>query len=295
VTLLLLIIVALSGLVAMNTISTGTIPILGIVFRPSETHTTTPSPTLTPTASITPSSTATSTFTLTPTPTPTYTSTPTSTSTYTYTPSNTPSPTTTDTFTPSPTNTPTPSPTNTLTPTNTYTPTIDLTSTQIAAARDAQNRTATVVQLTLNAIFLTADASKTRTPDYTATALKCNQRYDLISPQRPDTGNPKVGTDSFVAGKFFEAKIVLRNTGDCDWLPGMYLQYKDGEQIGAPLRVDMDSTITAPIRPGETAQFIFKGRAPDRGRVYTGNWELRTKDGVLIPPLLPISLFIFQQ
>jgi hypothetical protein len=169
------------------------------------------------------------------------------------------------------------------------TPTPNITATIDAATAVALAKTATSVQQTVDAFFLTQRAQTTPTPNYTATARLCVQSYDLISPEKP---NPKDPKDPIPANQRFTRDIVLRNTGDCDWLPGMFLKYSDGELLGAPRRIDMEGTV--PVKPGQEAHFVFKGQAPARGGVYTGQWEVRSSGNVLVKPVLEISFFFYQ-
>ncbi|MCC7205955.1 MAG: protein kinase [Anaerolineae bacterium] len=265
---------------------------------PSPTATFTETPTATPTA--TPTDTATNTPTATATPTETPTTTPTDTSTATPTPTETPtltptfSPTRTPTFTPTASRTPAPTatwtPSRTLTPSTTPTPTPNITATLDAATQAAQFATATRVQETLIAFFETQRALTTPTPNYTETARVCQNRYRLIKPLPPDPLNPE---SPIRAGQNFEQEVVLRNTGDCTWLPGMFLRYLEGESFEAPLVIAMSSADA--VQPGEDARFILRGRAPDRPStpVQTGRWEVRLTGSVLVPPPLDLSFYVY--
>ncbi len=290
-------------------LATGRIFGIGPVFLPS------PTATPTATATITPTNTATATDTITPTPTATATITPTDTPTITPTPTDTPtitltaSRTPTNTITPSPTqtytathtpsrtptetptNTPTFTPTNTNTPTNTPTPTLDLTATVGAATALAQARTATVVQLTLEAFFLTQQAGTTPTPNYTATARLCEREYLLEKPRRPNPANPDDPIKIDLQNEF-EREIVIKNLSTCDWLPGTALYYRSGERFSAPRKIEMTNTV--PVKPGELARFIFRGRTPSPGGLLAGLWELKTEGGVLIDPPVEIAFYIYQ-
>lgn len=304
--------ILLFGLI--STAMTGVVPIFGIVVRPSPTSTSTltpiptktPLPTFTPTVtstmtpSPTPTATATATLTQTNTPTATFTpsTTPTATATITLTPSDTATPTFTPTFTTTwtptasatPTLTPsdTPTPTPTLTPSNTSTPTIDVTITLKAATQQAIDRTGTSNAKTVAAIVLTQLAGVTPTPNYTQTALKCVNAYLKIAPPTPD---PKNSIGTIRVGISFTQTIILQNNSSCDWLPEMYLFYKDGEQFSAPVQIKNDET--ANVKPGGQAHFTFKGITPTKGGLYTGHWEVHLKDGPVIEPLLAISFFAY--
>jgi serine/threonine-protein kinase len=318
-----LLILVILGILGALSLANGEVPLLGIALRPSETPTVTPSATPSPTATATPSATPTSTpsptdtpsatptdtpsATPTVTPSATPTSTPSPTATPTATPTNTPSatPTPTATFTPTPTptstptptitpsNTPTftatPTPTATFTPSNTPTPTPNITATIEAATVVAANATATVVQQTIVAFFETQRALTSPTPDYTATARLCVLEYELIAPEPPDPLAPK---NPIRVNTPLETEVILRNTGNCDWLPGTSINYVEGERFNLPRRIEMSNT--EPVRPGEQARFPLRGRTPSQGGVRMGQWEVRNSGGVLIPPRLTIAFFVFQ-
>jgi hypothetical protein len=269
-----MVVVGLVALFGGVTLATGRVPLLGIVLRPSETPTAVASPALTTTQATTgtvvvalPSSTTT------PTNTPTYTAT--------STPTFTPTATATATSTP----TATPTATLTLTPSDTPTPTPNITATIDAATVAAQNLTATSVKQTLDAFFITQSAGTTRTPDYTATALLCVKDYRQIVEKAPDKDPIRANTE-------FEREIVLRNTSNCDWLPGMYLSYTSGERFDASRKIVMKNT--DPVKPGEDAVFVFRGRTPRKGGLYSGQWEVRLAGDVLIETPLTISFFAYE-
>ncbi|MBO9310540.1 MAG: protein kinase [Chloroflexi bacterium] len=251
----ILVILILLGVFGALSLVNGEVPLLGIALRATET------PTLTPSPSATPSATAT----------------------------DTPSPTLTPTPTPSATATSTPTPTATNTPTSTPTPTPNITATIEAATIVAANATATVLQQTIVAFFETQRALVSPTPDYTATARLCVLEYELIAPKPPDPLAPK---NPIRANTALEAEVILRNTGNCDWLPGTSINYVEGERFNLPRRIEMSNT--QPVRPGEEARFPLRGRAPSTGGVRVGQWEVRNSGGVLIPPRLSIAFFVFQ-
>jgi serine/threonine-protein kinase len=215
----------------------------------------------------------------TPTASATLTLTSTSTSTLTSTP--TPSATPTSTATPTQTNTPTPS--RTPIPSDTLTPTINGTATLDAATLVAANATGTYVY---NA-FLTLQAQSTPTVDLTGTASHCVKSYRQILEKQPKQDPIHVDVD-------FSRTITLLNTSDCDWQPGMYLFFKDGEQFGAPVKLVM--TNNTPVAPSQKATFDFIGHTPKKGSLqpYSGTWEVRLKDGVLVEPPLTISFFVYE-
>ncbi len=260
-------VVGLLGLFGLLTAATGQIPFLQIAIRPSETAIYTP----TPSSTNTPTSTSTTAATNTPTSTATNTATHTSTSTSTATPTFTPTASPTSSATPTPSRTPTPTP--------------NITATISAATAVAQNATATSVQLTLDAFFMTQGAQTTRTPDYTATALVCVKEYRPIIARPPDKDPIRANTD-------FEREVVLRNTSNCDWLPGMYLSYSSGERFSAPRKIEMKNNTL--VKPGEDAIFVFRGHTPRKGGLYNGQWEVRLAGDVLVEPMLTISFYAYE-
>ncbi len=272
--------IGIIGIIGALSFANGEVPLLGIALRASETPSSTPSPTPSATLTSTSSPTATHTMTVTPSHTPTP-------STPSATPSHTPTFTRTPTLTPTATLTPTP--TATLTPSNTPTPTPNITATIEAATVVAANATATVLQQTIVAFFETQRALVSPTPDYTATARLCVLEYELIAPEPPDPRAPK---NPIRANSVLETDVILRNTGNCDWLPGTSINYVEGERFNLPRRIEMSNT--EPVRPGEQARFPLRGRMPSQGGVRIGQWEVRNSGGVLIPPRLSIAFFVFQ-
>ncbi len=259
-------------------------------FTPSATATHTFTPTFTASNTITPTVTASFTATPTATFTPTATASFTATPTATFTPTATSSFTATATFTYTPSFTPTwtasPTPTATYTPSQTPTPTVNITATLQAATLAAQNLTSTSVYATIDAIGRTQIAQKSPTPNYTATALRCKPQYFVVQGKAPERDPIRADTD-------FVRVITLRNTGDCDWLPGTYLQFSSGESFGASIKIIMESQ--EPVPPNSEAKFTFKGHTPRKGGLYTGNWEVRLyPDNKLLDPLLPITFFAYE-
>jgi serine/threonine-protein kinase len=219
----------------------------------------------------------------TPTITPSNTATFTPTHTPTFTPTNTATNTPTPTFTATPTATFTPS--ITPTPSNTPTPTVNFTATIQAQAIIAQNNTATAISGTISALEATQRAGTTKTPDYTATAQFCRKDFRQIIEKAPEKDPIKANTE-------FEREVRLRNTSDCDWLPGMYISYVSGELLGASRRIEMKNTSL--VKPGEDAIFIFKGRTPRKGGLYKSTWEVRLAGDLLIDTPLTISFFAYE-
>jgi serine/threonine protein kinase len=250
---------------------------------PTETFTVTPSSTATFTSTFTAtaSSTATATFTTTPSATATYTNTPTV--TFTQTPSSTATASNTATAT------------ITATPSRTFTPTVDITLTLQGATVTSIFKT----QAALEAVIATQRANLTPTADYTQTAQVCRFDFKLISPVGEI--DPRNSQDIRVKkrGSNVELDIVIRNDGDCDWTPGVYLSYvdKSGERFDSPTKIVSEETAeNKTITPGETVLFKFKGKAitdkPTTRGLTTGKWEVRLSDSKLIGTI-DISLWVY--
>ncbi|MFN8419748.1 MAG: protein kinase [Anaerolineae bacterium] len=241
--------------------------------QPTETATHTPTATETATLTAIPTETATSTVTVTSTPT----------STLTFTPTFTLTPTATETYTP----------TATFTPSITPTATVDFTQTLAVGTATAFMQT----QIAVQNLIATSRALTTSTPDLTATALNCRFAFQVVEPEQTATPNPANSRDPFVVryGSQVEFDIAIRNNSDCEWQPGVFLRYLDGQSFESPLRINMDEAKITGI--GETAKFTFKGRAvytPTtlRPGLHKGTWEVRLSDGKLLGTLT-LQLYIF--
>jgi hypothetical protein len=242
---------------------------------PTSTFTATATPTSTHTFTVTASHTSTPTQTFTATPTATFTLTPTPTFTATFTATPTASHTATATLTPTPTISQTPS--------NTPTPTANITATLAVATQTAF----AITQSAVETAIATLRAGTTPTPDFTKTAEACRFTFEVVSPVGEpgptDFNDPRlrrVGTD-------VEFEVVIRNTSDCDWQPGVFLRFLEGQQFGSPLRIEAKDS--KPVRPGEDLAFVFKGIARIQGGtprgLASGTWEVRLSDGKLIGTL----------
>jgi serine/threonine protein kinase len=257
--------IALIGVIGLMTLVTGKVPGLGIAIRATDTATFTATPHATQTPIVT------TTVPIVVPPTATETSTATATNTATLSPTNTPTATATNT------------PTATYTPSRTPTATPNITATIEAGTQAIINITATSKQATVDAFFLTPQG--TSTPDYTATAQLCVKEYRQRIEKAPEKDPIKANTD-------FKRQIVLRNTGNCDWLPGMYLNYVSGEKFGVAHKLEMKNT--EPVKPNQDAVFDFDGHTPRRGGLYSSVWEVRLAGDILLDPPLTISFFAYE-
>ena len=66
----------------------------------------------------------------------------------------------------------------------------------------------------------------------------------------------------------------MRNSGTCDWGPGIQFVFVDGERMGAPASVNVPST------PADnTVDISVTLQAPPQTGTYSGIWRIRTPDG----------------
>ena len=173
----------------------------------------------------------------------------------------------------------------TFTPSKTPTPTPNITATIDAATIAVQNATATSVKQTLDVFFKTQSAGTTKTPDYTQTAFLCVKEYRQIVQKPPDKDLIPADTD-------FQREIVLRNTSNCDWLPGAYLSFVSGERFSVAYKISMKNT--DPVKPNEDATFGFIGHTPKRGGLSSGQWEFRLAGDILVNPPLTIGFYAYE-
>lgn len=176
-----------------------------------------------------------------------------------------PPPTLTPSFTPTITPTPTITRTPTITPTPTpsFTPTINTTATFAALTEIARQQT--------------------------ATANACIWDYAIVEQNPPD------GTLTPVrAGQEYTREITLQNTGTCAWEANTALVFVVGSgedfDAGSGGRI----FIRQRIEVGATYVLTFSGRTPNKGDIYTGQWQLRTPGQIAIGQPLTISVFVFE-
>lgn len=247
------------------------------------TFTHTPTTALPGTATLTRSATSTRTLTNTATNSPTVTLTATNsltstaTNTASSTPSNTPTFTRTSTYTRTPT--------ATFTASVTATPSPNFTETFGVA-------TATAFVKTFVAFSETQRALQTPTIDLTLAAATCEYEYRLVAPVQPDRNDQSTLNDFIEPEVEFDREILIRNQGDCDWIPGLALVYVSGDRLNVPARVEMSNT--APVKPGEVARFRFVGRADQPRGIFTATWRLVLQGGRNIPPPVELGFFVYR-
>lgn len=240
---------------------------------PSVTFTNTPAPSATDTATRQPSPTqivpAVVTTAATASPTVSATRTPSLTPTLTPTLTVTRTPTASPTRTPTPTSTPTP--TNTRRPTRTFTPTITLTPSLTPTPTIDVTRT---LQLATQMMEM-----------QTATTAACNFNYGILEQTPPDG-------DYWPAGRAYERRITLINTGTCPWERNTSLTFIRGENFNVGSYIFIRSRVNV----GETITIVFSGRTPTAQLgLLSGVWELRTPGQIRIGEPLQISIWVFQQ
>jgi serine/threonine-protein kinase len=172
-------------------------------------------------------------------------------------PTATPSPTLTRTLPPSRTPTATWTPTITLTPSPSFTPSPDVTQTLGA-----------LTQIAL---------------DQAATAEACRYDYAIIEQNPADGG-------FFAANRTYTRKLLLLNTGTCDWAPNTSMTFVEGEDFDAGPRI----WIRQAVPVGVQYELTFTGITPTVGGLAVGTWELRTPDQKRIGQPITISVSVFE-
>ncbi|NWG15607.1 MAG: protein kinase [Chloroflexi bacterium] len=183
-------------------------------------------------------------------------------------PTATNTPTVRPTQSPAPSNTPTRAPTRTATPTPSRTPAPSETPSRTPTWTPSPNITAT-------AAALAAIQS--------ATATACRFDYAILEQDPPDN-------EIYPANRPYERKILLQNTGICDWEPNTFLNYVEGESYNAGPRIFIQERV--PV--GEQVELNFVGKTPVRGADYTGIWELRTPNQRKIGEPIEIRIRVYE-
>lgn len=189
-------------------------------------------------------------------------------------PSETAQPTVRPTQTPAPSDTPTRAPTTT----PTSPPTFTLTPSRTPAPSHTPTRTPTWTpspNATETAVVLAAIQS--------ATATACRFDYAILEQEPPDN-------DIYPANRPYERKILLQNTGTCDWEPNTFLNYIEGESFNAGPRIFIQERVAV----GGQVELRFVGKTPVRGAEYTGVWELRTPNQRKIGEPMEIKIRVYE-
>jgi hypothetical protein len=79
---------------------------------------------------------------------------------------------------------------------------------------------------------------------------------------------------SLAVGREFVKTWRMRNSGTCDWGPGVQFVLVDGEQMGGPASVNVPST------PADsTVDISVTLQAPREAGAHSGTWRMRAPDG----------------
>ena len=78
-------------------------------------------------------------------------------------------------------------------------------------------------------------------------------------------------------GVSFDKTWRMINNGNCRWLPGTYLIYVEGTQMGENTRVPIN-----PADPGEVIDVTVKLQAPGKPGTYTSYWHLQLPTGEVL-------------
>lgn len=104
----------------------------------------------------------------------------------------------------------------------------------------------------------------------TATPIPCNWAKFIKDVTVPD------GTE-FRPGESFTKTWRLQNIGSCTWTADYALVFANGNAMDGPASQKLNTT----VRPGETVDISVNLKAPTNPGDYTGNWKLRSADGVV--------------
>lgn len=119
---------------------------------------------------------------------------------------------------------------------------------------------------------LTPSPTETPSPTFTLspTTIPCNW-LQLVSHV-----TIKEGT-IFAPGTEFVKVWRIRNIGSCSWSRDYDLVYVDGTRMGG----ERDVSLAANVLPGQTIDVSISLESPSRPGDYTGEWMLRSANGVL--------------
>ncbi len=193
---------------------------------------------------------------------------------------NDPTPTATVVVAVVPEDTPTDAPTNTATPEPG--PTADNVST--AVARIAETLTAQPTETDLPTATLSP--TETPTPDVTATFLAgCENDVELVTSytfQNKNTSNAPLGVN-------FAMNWVIRNSGDCPLPAGLLWTYRDGEEFGQKVSIELEDDLFA----GDEATLQTELTAPNRTGTFVSSWQFEDEDGNSVGPALEFEILVY--
>jgi hypothetical protein len=100
------------------------------------------------------------------------------------------------------------------------------------------------------------------------TPIPCDQAQFFGDVSVPDD-------TTFTPGQSFTKTWRLKNTGSCTWTTSYAAVYISGEQMGAPLSVNLPHN----VGPGQTVDISVSMTAPAVNGTYKGQWKLRNASG----------------
>jgi hypothetical protein len=146
--------------------------------------------------------------------------------------------------------------------TATFTP-VPPTATETATATSTRTPTATLTNTPV-------PPTVTNTPVPTNTPIPC-YRVQFIADITAADGTIYSQNQGFVK------TWRLRNVGSCTWTSDFDLVFISGNAMGANSAVDTNATVA----PGNTVDYSIAFTAPGDTGTYTGNWEMRSPNGVI--------------
>ncbi len=159
--------------------------------------------------------------------------------------------------------------------TQTPTPEAGLLETAVEGTVSAQT-TQRAVETTSALVLLT---SPTPTPSPTPVPLPATPTLQPVACNKAELVSDTGPSDAPVLapGMGFTHVWRLRNSGSCTWSAGYALVFTGGELMGAAPRVGLPYEVP----PERIVDIAVQFYAPQYAGVYTGNWMLRSPDGVL--------------
>jgi hypothetical protein len=147
-------------------------------------------------------------------------------------------------------------------------------------AHDTQGQTSEPAAITISvgpapAPTPTLPPPPTAAPEVTATAEQAPPPPQGCTYNSAFVEDITIPDDTELAPEAEFTKIWrLRNSGTCEWGPGVKLIFMDGEQMGGPAAVDVPATPA-----GTTADIEVPMKTPAQVGTYRGVWRLRNPEG----------------
>jgi hypothetical protein len=170
----------------------------------------------------------------------------------------------------------------TVLPTVTEAPTADLVQTVLAA----QEATADAMPTDTATPTPTQTPTSTSTPDLTATFVAgCEPDVTLANYY---TYNDE-DVQSAPISSNFPLRLVLENSGTCEWAETFFVEFLEGEDFQVEGPVELDE----PLAAGESRVVTLDLRAPGTPGQRAGTWVLRDGSGEQIGEPFEVSILIF--